>query len=179
MPIVSIPVGSLVIDCSKQGSFLVDLPHRGMRGLLVERAGFTEVLGEILANQATVGPKAGVTQDDIDGILLDNAYIDDIDAILPAARKLVELLVESRAFYDDDRQRRVHAIANLIEGRARTTGVTELLAKYEKTRTYRSATGVKGAKTRKAKAKAKAQAQQTQTQTPPIVPPPFVPAGTQ
>ncbi|MDI3288293.1 hypothetical protein [Polyangium sp. 15x6] len=153
MPILPVPVGSLVLDCSKHASFLIDLPHRALRGLLVERPGFSEAVSEVVANQASVGPKAGVTQDDIDAILVDNAHIADIDAVLPAARKLVELLEESRAHYDDDRQRRIHAIANLIEGRARTTGIAELLAKYDKTRAYRSATGVKGAKTRRAKKK--------------------------
>lgn len=172
MPIDPVPVGSLVIDGSALGPHLVDLPPRGMLGLLVERPGFAAVVGEILANQATVGPKAGVTQEEVDAILLDNALVDDIDAILPAARKLVELLEESRAFYDNDRQRRVHAVANLIEGRARTTGVDELLAKYEKTRAYRSATGVKGARTRKSNKKKKAETSTTTT-------PPIVQAGTQ
>jgi len=153
MPMFPVPVGTLVLDCSKHASFLVDLPRGRMRGLLVERPGFSEVFAEVLANQATVGPKAGVTQDDIEAILVDNDHIDDIDAVLPAARKLVELLEESRAHYDDDRQRRVHAIANLIEGRARTTGIDEVLAKYDKTRACRSATGMKGVKTRKANKK--------------------------
>ncbi|MDI1432745.1 hypothetical protein [Polyangium sorediatum] len=153
MPILPVPVGTLVLDCSKHGSFLVDLPQGRMRGLLVERPGFPEALAEVVANQATVGPRAGVTQDDIDAILVDNERVADIDAVLPAARKLVELLEESRAHYDDDRQRRVHAIANLIEGRARTTGIDEVLAKYDKTRAYRSATGLKGMKTRKANKK--------------------------
>ncbi|TKC99679.1 hypothetical protein [Polyangium fumosum] len=173
MPVTPIPVGSLVFDCSALGPYLVDLPPRGMLGLLVERPGYPSVVGEILANQAGVGPKAGVTQEEVEAIMLDNAHIDDIDAILPAARKLVELLEESRAFYDNDRQRRVHAIANLIEGRARTTGVVELLAKYEKTRAYRSATGVKGLKTRKANKK------KAETETPAPTTPPIVRAGTQ
>lgn len=168
MSIPTVPVGSLVFDCSLLAPFVVDLPHRALRGLLVERPGFPAAIAEILANQATVGPKAGVTQEDVDAILLANDHIADIDAFLPAARKLVELLEESRAHYDDERQRRVHAIANLIEGRARTTGIDEVLAKYDSTRAYRSATGVKATKTRKAKEKA-----QTQTRavtTPPIVP---------
>jgi hypothetical protein len=148
-PIEPTAIGALTLDCSSLASFLVDLRHGSLRGMLVERPGFAEVIAEILANQSTVGPKAGVTQDDIDGIVLDNQRIADIDAVLPAARKLVEMLEETRAMLDDDRQRRVHAVGGMIEGRARTTESTALLAKYEKTRIYRSATGVKAAKTRK------------------------------
>jgi peptidoglycan hydrolase CwlO-like protein len=73
-------------------------------------------------------------------------------AQLPAALKLVEILHESKAAIDDKRQRLISAFAQPAESRAKAQGNdTTLLAKYEKTRAYRSAIAEKGAKTRKKK----------------------------
>ena len=72
----------------------------------------------------------------------------DLDRFLPAARKLVELLTETRAKLEDDRYQIISAVANMVDRRATRAGNGDLLARYEKTRTYRSAIGVKAAKTR-------------------------------
>lgn len=155
-PIKPAAIGALAIDCSPLAPFLVDLPRGGMRGLRVEHEGFAAAVAEVVAHQATVGVKAGIPQADVDLILLTNDHIAQIDAFLPAAKKLVEILEETRAKLDDQRQRQVHAIAGMVEGRVRATGDTELLAKYEKARAYRSAIAVKAAKTRKKNALAAA-----------------------
>jgi hypothetical protein len=141
-------IGSLAIDCSSLG-FLVDLPIGGQLGFLTEQPGFPDAVDEIVSNQAIFGAQAGVTQADVDAITTANSQIDQIDAILPAARKIVEMLEETRAKLDDERQRRVFSLAAMIEGRAKVVEDRVLLAKYEKTRAYRSASGVKAAKTRK------------------------------
>lgn len=164
-PIKPAVIGALAIDCSALASFLLDLPPRALQGLRAEQPGFDAVVAEITAHQSTLGPKAGITQDDIARILLANERIAQIDAFLPAAKKLVEMLTETRAKLDDERQRQVHAAAGMIEGRARATGDKELLAKYEKTRAYRSAPGIKAAKTRKKNAQAAAASSST-TPTP-------------
>jgi hypothetical protein len=80
---------------------------------------------------------------------IDKRRIAKIDALLPAARKLVELLEETRAVLDDRRQRQMSAIATAAEGRAKVLRKPELLAKYEKTRAYRSAGAMKGVRTRR------------------------------
>lgn len=50
---------------------------------------------------------------------------------------------------DDRLQRQVFNIANTVERRAKMLHSDELLARYGKTRKYRSATGHKAARTRK------------------------------
>ncbi len=59
--------------------------------------------------------------------------------------------------HDDQRQRIVHALAVGVERRAKTRsdGGT-LLAKYQKTREYRSATALNGVKTRRRNQQAEA-----------------------
>jgi hypothetical protein len=145
-------VGSLIIDARPVAPFVVDLPSGAMQGMRTEQDGFEEVLNEIFSNQATLGELAGVTASDLAEIKSANEQIAEIDIYVQPAQKLAEVLVESRARLDDKRQRIVSAIAQSVESRAKSSGNRELLAKYEKTRVYRSAIGVKAARTRRRKA---------------------------
>ncbi|UQA59401.1 hypothetical protein [Polyangium aurulentum] len=149
-----VAIGALAVDCTALAEFLVDLPPGARRGLRAEQDGFGDVIAEILSNQAALGDKTGIIKSDIDELALANDRIAQIDARLPAVRKLLEILEETRAKLDDQRQRQVSAIAGAVEGRAKALSDPTLLAKYEKTRTYRSAAAVKGAKTRKKNAEA-------------------------
>lgn len=157
----------LVVDCRPIGSILVDLPAGAMVGLQAEHEGLDETLQEIVTNQSTIGERAGVTNSDIQDLKTINGYIDKIDEELPRARKIVELLEESRAKHDHDRHRLIAAIASMVETRARLLQDDSLLARYEKTRTYRSARAIKGAKTRKRNAAA-AQDEATDPSTPSV-----------
>ncbi len=65
----------------------------------------------------------------------------------------MEILEETRAKEDDQRQRQVGAFAEAVDRRVKANGDTTLLAKYEKTRSYRSAVAMKGVKTRSKKAR--------------------------
>src|SRR5690606_3031096 len=104
------PVGSLAIDCTEMESFLVDLPPGGATGFLPLQQGFDEVVGEILANQRALGERAGVTSHDIEGLETFNRQIDMIETRLPAVLKLAEILQETRAKLENQRQRLVFAI---------------------------------------------------------------------
>lgn len=149
-----VAIGALAVDCTTLKAFLVDLPPGARRGLRAEQDGFGDVIAEILSNQVEIGDKAGVTKNDIEELSLANERIAQIDVHLPAVRKLLEILEETRAKIDDQRQRQINAIAGAVEGRAKALSDPTLLAKYEKTRTYRSAVALKGAKTRKKNAEA-------------------------
>ncbi|HSN99685.1 MAG TPA: hypothetical protein VLS89_15425 [Candidatus Nanopelagicales bacterium] len=143
-------MGEVHIDASDLLTFLKDLPEGATRGMRTAQDGFGEVLQEIMSNQAGYGDKAGITTSDINELVLANDRIGQIDQFLPAAQKLVEMLEETRAQLDDQRQRAVNGFARSVEDRAKSReDGTTLLAKYQKTRVYRSAIGVKAAKTRK------------------------------
>jgi len=143
-----VALDALTVDCSSLGSFLVDLPPRARIGMLTEQSGFAGVIAEIRTHQSRFGERAGITAADFDSFQESNDRIAQIDARLPALRKLLEILVETRAKEDHKRQRQVYDFAEAIDRRARTSSDTDLLAKYEKTRAYRSANAIKGAKTR-------------------------------
>lgn len=150
-------IGALAIDCTDMSAFLEDLPPGALAGMRSRREGYGDVVNEILSNQPTYGSALGVTEDDIRQLLLANERIEMIDARLPAARKLVEILEETRAKLDDQCQRQVNAVAASAELRAKAYDTPALLAKYEHTRTYRSSTAIKAAKTRRKNAELEAE----------------------
>lgn len=169
--------GDFIIDVTPIASYLVDLPKGETRGMLSEQRGFTEVLTEINANQASLGDKAGITVGDFTSLQSSSEIVGKIDGYLPAARKLVEILEESRAKYDDQRQRIIYATADAVDRRAKHSadGGT-LLARYQKTREYRSAIALKGYKTRRRNAQPEAETQtEPETTTTPPTPPPATP----
>jgi hypothetical protein len=145
----TVDIGTLLIDATPFAEFIVDLPPGARQGLRSEQAGYGDAVAEVVSNQAVWGDQAGITAGDFAELTLANERIAKIDALLPAARKMVEVLEETRALLDDRRQRQVSAIATAVEGRAKALRKPELLAKYEKTRAYRSAIAMKAARTRR------------------------------
>lgn len=155
-----VPRHSLILDASTLADIVVDLEPGAMQGMRTEQKGFDDVVIEIVSNQEALGENSGVLNSDVRRLHRLNHDIARIDEILPAVVKLHELLTETRASVDDERQRLVRSVAVVVEARAKSTRDTSLLARYQKTREYRSAAGVKAAKTR-IKNAAAAEAQET------------------
>ena len=142
-------ITSLAVDCTPMEPFLVDLPRGARSGLRPAQPGLDLVIAEIEANQPAIGENAGITAYDFDTLLTAGRRIDMIDEQLPTLCKLTEVLTETRAFLKDQRQRQIAAIATAVESRAKLQRSDELLARYERTRDYHSAPGVKAWKTRR------------------------------
>lgn len=141
-------VGDMRIDASHVGGIVVDLPPGGRIGLRKSQRYFPETVAEIFSNQPLLGVAAGIRDEEPVAIQTGIQQIADIDALLPAAEKLVELLQETRAVIDDRLQKQVFTIAETVERRAKMLGDDELRARYARTLEYRSAIGNKAARTR-------------------------------
>ena len=140
--------GELHVDATDLVDDTVDLEERARLGMRRAQPGYDLSEGEVVANQPTMGERAGITTLTVDELVASTMRIARLNERLHAARKLVEILEESVAFHDDKRQRLIHGIADSVETQARARGDYELLAKYERTRAYRSAIGKKAARTR-------------------------------
>jgi hypothetical protein len=148
----SVQEGSLIIDASALAKILVDLPPGETQGMSREQDGFAAVLHEITTNQKEGwGAKAGISDADVSEVVTLTGHIDAIRARLPAARKLVEMLEESEALYDDQRHTLIRVMASSVDSRSQMAG-SAIVAKYEATRTYRSAHAHKAVKTRQKRA---------------------------
>src|SRR5262245_7173275 len=97
-------VGDLVFDGSEFAPYVVDLPPGACQGVLTTREGFSLVCQELLTNQAVLGAMAGIADQEITDLETTNARIERIDVFLPALRKAVEILTETRYKLDDQRQ---------------------------------------------------------------------------
>ena len=104
---------------------------------------------EIKANHVVEGGTSVVFEAMYSELLLVEERIAQLDAKLPAASKLVEMMEETRALLDDQRQRLISAVASVAEAQAKAFGDSDTLARYEKTRAYRSAIALKAARTRR------------------------------
>jgi hypothetical protein len=138
---------------------LRDLEQGGRMGLRSDLPGFIGVRLELAQSYPTAGADAGIPQDVYDHFVMCNETIDTIDENLVIARKQVEVLEESRAFYVDARQNDIGLMVDSMKSRAQRRKDPSILAPFEKTITYNGQTGFKAAKTRRqnaAKAKAKA-----------------------
>ncbi|MBL9004141.1 MAG: hypothetical protein JNJ46_07845 [Myxococcales bacterium] len=158
-------IGDLSIDCTSLADIIVDLPPGAMLGLRQEREGMTEVLTEVANNQKTHGLRAGIADAEAAALAERTAQLVEVRKYLGPARKLVELLEETEAKLDHDRHQHISNMAVSVEQRAKMAGHADLLALYRATRSYRSAPGVKAARTR-----AKNSENQPQPPSPP--PPP-------
>lgn len=141
-------VGDLIIDASNLAPVVVDLPPAGRLGLRSAQSGCADALAEIRSNQPQHGVSAGIRDEDVEAMDQAMNRITEIDGLLPAARKLLELLEETRAVLDDGVQRRIALIASSVETRAKMMRSDDLLARYARTREYRSASALKGVRTR-------------------------------
>jgi hypothetical protein len=139
----------MICDIRHMGGYLVDLEPGARQGMRVTTEEFPGMAEEIIDNQPVYGERAGISAKDAEAFISAVERKRDIDTHLRVARKMVEVLEETGAVEDDKAQRLAYGFAQTIEARARAFGDPELLARYEKTRAYRSAAGFKAAKTRR------------------------------
>jgi hypothetical protein len=142
-------VGDLILDATNVAGIIVDVPTDKLSGLLTSQPGCDEVVAEVRSNQPVLGVQAGIRDEDVADINTTVAQMAEIRSLLPASRKLLELLEDTLAVLDDRLQRQVFTIASTVERRAKMLRNDELLARYSRARKYRSATAQKAARTRK------------------------------
>jgi hypothetical protein len=139
-------IGSVEFDGTEFTLYLVNLPSGDLQGKRTAQEGCSEVLKEILANQADFGGKAGVTEDDFQQLSTNIERIARIDVFIEPLKRFLERLISTRYVLDDQIQRRIFTIAAQVDRRGKD--MPELLASYKLTRAYRSMAAKKAAKTR-------------------------------
>ena len=151
-------IGSLTNDLTPLKDKLFDLEAGSMRGLRFDLPHFADVTLELAQSYPTAGENAGIPQDVYDHFVTCNAIVDIIDEKLVIARKQLEVLEESRAFYVDARQNDIALMVDAMRSRAQRRKDSSILSPFERTIAYNGQIGDKAAKTRKQNA-AKAQEQ--------------------
>jgi hypothetical protein len=142
-------LNDLFLDARPCADYVFDLEQGERQGLRVALEGFSESAAEVIDNQPLYGERAGISEKDFQAFATTVERRDELRKHVRVARKLLEVLEESEAVHDDQAQRQIFGFAQIVEARARAYGDPEILARYAQTRAYRSAVGVKAAKTRR------------------------------
>ena len=168
------PDSIFVINLLPYQAFLVDLPPGATRGMRTEQEGWEGAHSEIVANQATLGDRAGITTTDFNRFVAFDDQHGQILAQQPRVSKAVEVLEESLSHLDNQRHKLVTQFANAAESHAAAEGGDPtLLTAYEKTIAYRAIIADKAVKTRKKNEEAKKAA--ADGLVPPVPPAPPAP----
>ena len=161
--------GPVKVDATAVAPILIDLPPGAKRGLRTAGAGIAGVLTELAAAMPTNGAAAGVSAAVYAAMVTNSTSIAELTALLAVAAKLAEVLDETMALLDDQREQQLSQIADAIRSTAKRTKNAGIEAPFQKTLAYKAATADKAVKTREAK-KAAAAAPTTTTTPAPTTP---------
>jgi hypothetical protein len=128
---------------------LFDLEPGARRGMRPDLPHFADVALELQQGYPTAGASAGIPADVYDHFVMCNATVDIIDEKLAIARKQLEVLEESRAFYVDARQNDIGLMVDSMRSRAQRRKDRSILSPFEKMIAYNGQIGDKANKTRK------------------------------
>ena len=170
------PDNIFTIDLAPYQAYLVDLPPGATRGMRTEQEGWDSARSEVMANQAKLGDRAGITTTDYNRFVDFDQQHGQILAQLPRVSKAVEVVEESLSHVDNQRHKLVTQFANAAESHAAAEGGNATLTTaYEKTIAYRSIIADKAVKTRQKNEEAK-KGPGAPADGPPVAPPGAPPA---
>ncbi len=147
--------GPLTIDLKNLTGRLVDLEHGAMQLLRAEQEGIGDVGAELKASVPTLGDAAGVPKDVYSHFLDATDTLSEVRAARAIVDKLAEVLKETEAKFEHDRENDISIISEAVKAMSRLKGDPTLLAGFEKTLKYNAQAGDKAAKTRKKNEEAK------------------------
>ncbi|HZF51188.1 MAG TPA: hypothetical protein VE093_21160 [Polyangiaceae bacterium] len=145
----SLYTGPLTNDLTPLNGKLFDFTAGSMRGLRPDLPHFATVTLELAQSYPTAGENAGIPQDVYDHFVMCNATVEIIDEKIAIARKQLEVLEESRAFYVDARQNDIALMVDAMRSRARRRKDSSILSPFETVIAYNGQIGDKATKTRK------------------------------
>ncbi|EYF07102.1 hypothetical protein [Chondromyces apiculatus] len=162
-------VGPVTLDITSIGPRLKDLPPGALRGMRRAQPGLAEVLVELATNMSSLGAAAGIGPELQNELEQCNQTLEDIQAVKAVVDKWTEVLDESLAFYEHEREGTIGQIADAVKSSARRKDES-LLAPFAKTVAYNAQVGLRAVKTRRRNAEAAAEAEDQASETKPTSP---------
>lgn len=146
------PVQFSLIDCKDH---LIDLPHDSLRYLRSAKPGIGAVIVELQQSVPVHGTMAGVTTSMHDQFVTDTQLIDKLRAHEAVLAKALEVVRETLAQKEHERENTLSHIVDRVKSTAQRTGNAAILAPFQKTLAYIAQYAVKAAETRRKNAKNK------------------------
>ncbi|MDC0746444.1 hypothetical protein [Polyangium mundeleinium] len=140
--------GKLLIDATTVKDILFDLAPGAGRMLKRAQEGLPDVLTELPSALPTYAATLGVSVEIFLRIATSTASIKQLEELLGDARKLVEVLEESIAYHEDQREAEFSQLAETVKRTAARKDPT-VEAAFEKLLKYVAQVGIKAAATRR------------------------------
>lgn len=140
--------GDLVVDLKHLDGVVVDLIPGAMRGLRREKDGIQKALGEIQKGIPVHAATLGVAGDAHDRV---NTLTDQIEKVRQARvliDKMAEVLEETEAYLEDEREGEIGLVVNAVRRAARRKDPA-VLAAFEETSRYHGQIAARAHKTRR------------------------------
>lgn len=147
------PVAFSLADCKDD---LIDLPQDAVRYLRNAKPGIDGVRSELEQSVPVHGDAAGVTTSMHDQFVADTQLIDKLRAHELVLAKALEVVQETLAQKEHDRENTLSHIADRVKSTVQRTGNVSIMAPFQKTLDYNSQYAVKAAETRRKNGKSKA-----------------------
>lgn len=140
--------GDLVLDLKHLDGVVVDLIPGAMRGLRREKDGIQKVIGEIQKAIPAHAVTLGVVGDTHDRVNTLTEQIEKIRQARVLIDKMAEVLEESEAYLEDEREGQIGLIVNAARQAARHKDPA-VLAAFEETARYHGQIAARAHKTRR------------------------------
>src|SRR5262249_12021988 len=123
--------GPLTVDLTAIAAILLDLVPGALRGCRREQKGFNEVAEELSKSVPAVGTAVGIPQEAYAHFLSCTDKINQLRAIKGVILKLAEVVEESEARYEHERETALSLLADSVRSAARRKDAS-FLALFEK-----------------------------------------------
>ena len=141
--------GTFFIDLNHLRGILFDVARGGLRGLRREQPGIDEVIHELETELPRRGAEAGIPDSVYKRFCQYTSHLEKIRAVKAPLEKLLEVLKESEAKYEHERENTISQMTDSIRSTARRESNPGLLAPFERLLKYNSQIADKAAKTRR------------------------------
>lgn len=146
------PVQFSLADCKDH---LIDLPQDALRHLRNAKPGIENVRSELEQSVPVHGDAAGVTTAMHDQFVADTQLIDKLRAHEMVLAKALEVVRETLAQKEHERENTLSHIVDRLKSTAQRTGNASILAPFQNTLQYNAQYAAKAAETRRKNAKTK------------------------
>src|SRR5262249_28234362 len=130
--------GPLQMDVTAVAPLLRDISKGGRRGLRTAGPGIDDVVTELATAMPTAGIAAGVSQVVYQSFLNSNANVVQLRQVGQVVFKLAEVVAESLALTEDERENALSKIADIIRSSAKRDKNAGIAAPFQKTLAYKS-----------------------------------------
>lgn len=141
--------GQLKFDVTPVAAILYDLPPGALRGMRRQQAGMSEVIAELADAIPTLGAVAGVPEDAYKRFVENGDKAEQVRRYRLALEKIAEVIAESEALYEDQREHALSQIVDAVKSTAKRNRNEGIRAPFEKSIRYTQQAAEKALKTRK------------------------------